>query len=384
MSNAVASSSRPKEHKSKHSSKHKDRDASGVGKKHKKRSKPAAGSEGSPFELRVARMRLSVAPRFAGDWLAGVRETLDGMLMRYMPEMGGVLLAHWEHGFLDDTVQIINECPFGVCEVEFHSIVWAPQIGQVLTGTHSLSSPSHLSLLFSKTFNVSIPLQHIPLDTYEFEHTDGAADKVSSDSDSEDDDDGELGVHEVGRWKDRQSGRVLGEGGEAIKFTVIGMQVVNHVLTLTGSLLSDPSNPPALPEPARRSPSPELDLRPAKQARVAAPTAANGTGGSASSAVASAKRATKAVAPASALVEPDYGGMTARDAKKARKEYEKARRDERKARKGRAGGGDGGDGDAEDEVKDEDEAEAEPVVHGKQAKRKAEGEGGERKKKRKD
>jgi DNA-directed RNA polymerase I subunit RPA43 len=46
--------------------------------------------------------------------------------------MGGVLLAHWEHEFVDETVKIINECPFGVCEVQFHSIVWAPKVGQVL------------------------------------------------------------------------------------------------------------------------------------------------------------------------------------------------------------------------------------------------------------
>lgn len=51
---------------------------------------------------------------------------------RYVPEMGGVLLAHWEHEFVDETVKIINECPFGVCEVQFHSIVWAPKVGQVL------------------------------------------------------------------------------------------------------------------------------------------------------------------------------------------------------------------------------------------------------------
>lgn len=29
-------------------------------------------------------------------------------------------------------VRIINECPFGVVDVQFHSIVWAPKVGQVL------------------------------------------------------------------------------------------------------------------------------------------------------------------------------------------------------------------------------------------------------------
>lgn len=133
--------------------------------------------------------------------------------------MGGVLLAHWDHAFCDDSVKLINECPFGVTEITFRAIVWAPKVGQVLSGAHSLSSPSHLSLLFGKTFNVSIPLQHIPQDKYEFEHTDEAAD-----SDSEDEDGLPLGaaVEEVGRWKRKATGETLGASGERVQFTVIG------------------------------------------------------------------------------------------------------------------------------------------------------------------
>jgi DNA-directed RNA polymerase I subunit RPA43 len=154
---------------------------------------------------------------------------------RYVPQMNGVLLAHWEHELLDDTVNIINECPFGVCEVQFYSILWAPKIGQKLCklprpsfdskaeqsdGTHSLSSPSHISLLFSKTFNISIPLQHIPTDTLEFEHT---APEDDADLDSDDELDlNDSGVEEVGRWKRKSDGKLLGEGGKAVKFTVIG------------------------------------------------------------------------------------------------------------------------------------------------------------------
>ena len=84
-------------------------------------------------------------------------------------------------------------------------------------GTHSLSSPSHLSLLFAKTFNISIPLQHIPQDLYKFEHTDEQDD---SDSEAESDDGG---VEEVGRWRNTQTGLLVGEEGKkGIKFTVIG------------------------------------------------------------------------------------------------------------------------------------------------------------------
>jgi DNA-directed RNA polymerase I subunit RPA43 len=94
------------------------------------------------------------------------------------------------------------------------------QVADNSDGTHSLSSPSHISLLFSKTFNISIPLQHIPVDQLEFEHT---APGDDADLDSEDELDlNDSGVEEVGRWKRKSDGKLLGEGGKGVKFTVIG------------------------------------------------------------------------------------------------------------------------------------------------------------------
>src|SRR4051794_40762125 len=90
-------------------------------------------------------------------------------------------------------------------------------------GTHSLSSPSHISLLLYKTFNVSIPISHIPTEHYEFDHSIGTKKLTrsgtpstvdSEDSDSElDDDDEEGGEHsqDLGRWVDKRTGRVVGD-----------------------------------------------------------------------------------------------------------------------------------------------------------------------------
>jgi DNA-directed RNA polymerase I subunit RPA43 len=96
-------------------------------------------------------------------------------------------------------------------------------------GSHSLSSPSHLSLLFGKTFNVSIPLQHIPQDTYKFEHSDSPDDAPLSDDESDVEErdildlSGPGTVEEVGRWRNTKTDKLVGdEGGKGIKFTVIG------------------------------------------------------------------------------------------------------------------------------------------------------------------
>lgn len=104
------------------------------------------------------------------------------------------------------------------------------------------------------------------------------------------------------------------------------MQVNNNVLSLTGSLLDDPTNPPAPPTPIlptrlpSGSPSPEPEpVRPAKQARPAP-------------AKATARPSASAAQPDAVDVVDDRF-LSARELKAKRKAEEKAKRDARKARK---------------------------------------------------
>lgn len=91
-----------------------------------------------------------------------------------------------------------------------------------------------------KTFNVSIPLEHIPLDEYEFDEdvpaseireVDGQVldsdEEESSDEEDEDEEEddvavGKAEVIETGRWRNKKTGKLLGAGGEEIAFTVTG------------------------------------------------------------------------------------------------------------------------------------------------------------------
>lgn len=188
------------------------------------------------------------------------------MVISYIPKLEGVLLSHSNLVVPSGKALIQNDCPFAIVDVVFDAVVWAPQVGQILgtpdlvslldvpltctrgavsVGTHSLSSPSHLSLLIHKTFNASISLPHIPLDRYIFDEaladtppppppppseSEAAADE---DEDMEAKEDGaeteekkpvEL-VEKVelssGRWKNTKTGKVLGEKDELVKFTVI-------------------------------------------------------------------------------------------------------------------------------------------------------------------
>jgi len=71
--NAIASSSRSEK---KHKSKSKDKDRKDKGKGKDKSEKTG------PFEHRTSRLRLSIPPRYGADYLAGVKDILNGMLMR--------------------------------------------------------------------------------------------------------------------------------------------------------------------------------------------------------------------------------------------------------------------------------------------------------------
>lgn len=72
--NAIASSSTPYKSQKKHKSKDKDRKDKS---KHKDKSEKTG-----PFEHRTSRLRLSIPPRYGGDYLAGIKDILNGMLMR--------------------------------------------------------------------------------------------------------------------------------------------------------------------------------------------------------------------------------------------------------------------------------------------------------------
>jgi len=121
------------------------------------------------------------------------------------------------------------------------------------------------------------------------------------------------------------------------------MQVTNQMLSLTGSLLDDPSNPPPPPElqsiRAGPSPSPTPSLsgmevdepapRPAKKqkAKPSAPTQApyqQQLNGSSQAPV---------VAPSAPEPQVDERFLSARELKKKHKDDAKRKRDERKSRK---------------------------------------------------
>ncbi|KAF7361980.1 DNA-directed RNA polymerase I subunit rpa43 [Mycena venus] len=210
------------------------------------------------FQTVTASLVVSVPPIFASNPHAGVHEMLDSMIMRYIPALRGVVLAHSNLSFLKQTATITADCPFLVCNIQFDATVWSPHVRMKLVGKINLCSPDHISLLLHCTFNVSIPRHHIPTDEWEFEH--GPAEVDAASGDDEADPPNDPNEREGGNWVHKITGKRLGGKDGYLEFVVIGLTVANEMLSLVGSIQHDPFSPehvavPSKPEPKKTVPA---------------------------------------------------------------------------------------------------------------------------------
>ncbi|KAJ7497214.1 hypothetical protein FB451DRAFT_1210500 [Mycena latifolia] len=208
------------------------------------------------FQVIQSSLVVSVPPMFASSPNTGVQEMLDSMIMRYIPALRGVVLAHSNLSFLKPTAAITADCPFLVCNIQFDATVWSPRVRMKLAGKINLCSPDHISLLLHRTFNVSIPRHHIPTDEWEFEH---APAEVEPAEDPEDE--GEVPANESeeragGRWVHKITGKPLGGESGYLEFVVIGLTVANEMLSLVGSIQDDPFSPEHVAVQAKPKPKP--------------------------------------------------------------------------------------------------------------------------------
>ncbi|KAG8956348.1 hypothetical protein FRC04_004429 [Tulasnella sp. 424] len=224
--------------------------------------------DASAFVVVSASTRLSIPPVFATQPLAGVEEMLDSMVMKHVPSLKGVVLSHSNIRFLNDAAQILNECPFSICDVGFDALVWSPKVGMRLTGQVILFSPDHIALLVNRTFNVSIPARHIPDAEYEFDYqtnehdgpvngsgsrtlrTDDEPEALDGDETLKDSTPDRLEstvddpqIDAMGRWVKRTTRERVGGSNLMVQFTVVGMILANQMISLIGSLQPDPLDP---------------------------------------------------------------------------------------------------------------------------------------------
>ncbi|KAJ2551570.1 hypothetical protein EV175_003639 [Coemansia sp. RSA 1933] len=124
--------------------------------------------EGSSFTECTSKLTVTLAPIHSRDLWAGIHETLNSMLLRFIPQVRGVVLAYSRVKPLSDKALMFNDSPYGQLDVSAKLLLWRPIAGMLLGGSINVQSPDHIGLLLWDTFNASIPASFIPKDKYEW------------------------------------------------------------------------------------------------------------------------------------------------------------------------------------------------------------------------
>ncbi|KAF9437501.1 hypothetical protein BGZ76_000497 [Entomortierella beljakovae] len=191
-----------------------------------------------PFTEVSTKLYIHLPPCFVTKPIEGIQEQLNGFLMRYMPQVDGVVLAHSDLKILQPSGRIMYDSPYCHFWITVKLLVWKPTKGSTLCGTINLQSPDHIGLLLYGTFNASIPSEFIPKDKYEFNPNSGYT-RPKQYEDSQDDISAQATGLLNGEWVLKSTGESIGHDG-VIEFEVSDLVRTNDMLTVTGSLLKVP------------------------------------------------------------------------------------------------------------------------------------------------
>ncbi|KAI9483882.1 MAG: hypothetical protein EXX96DRAFT_560064 [Benjaminiella poitrasii] len=234
--------------------KHKDSSEKKSKKKHKSSTKiiveespapsssPAIPQASSSFSEIVVKLYLHLAPMWAGKTMEGVIEQLNAFLMKYVPEVDGIVLAHSDIKFVTDKGRIMNESPFSHFFITAKFLIWKPKRGSKLVGRINLQSEDHIGLLIYGTFNASIPKSRIPSSVYEWKINEEEPAAEAKQEENEDSDESTEAVTEArqrtqyGEWINKATGASIGGEDGILEFNVMDIIEANDILTVTGSL----------------------------------------------------------------------------------------------------------------------------------------------------
>ncbi|KAI7904285.1 uncharacterized protein BX663DRAFT_432106 [Cokeromyces recurvatus] len=203
---------------------------------------PVIQQVSSSFSEIVVKLYLHLAPMWAGKTMEGVIEQLNAFLMKYVPEVDGIVLAHSDIKFVTDKGKIMYESPFSHFFITAKFLIWKPKRGSKLVGRINLQSEDHIGLLIYGTFNASIPKSRIPSSTYAWKINEEETATEEKEVEDEDNEESTEAVSEgrqrtqYGEWINKATGAGIGGEDGILEFTVMDIIEANDILTVTGSL----------------------------------------------------------------------------------------------------------------------------------------------------
>ncbi|ORX88846.1 hypothetical protein K493DRAFT_319163 [Basidiobolus meristosporus CBS 931.73] len=200
----------------------------------------------SPFAETCIKMYITLPPCFCNNPLQGINEQLNSFLMRYVPQVDGIVLAHSDLQILEKTGRIMYDSPYSHFWITVNLLIWKPKKGIKLVGIINLQSQDHIGLLLYNTFNASIPAECIPKTKYEWRQ------ETTEASESEE-------APVTGEWVFKHNGTPIGTDGW-LEFTVEDLVKANDMITVSGSLIPTEEAPQDVGEtPANKKRHAEQD-----------------------------------------------------------------------------------------------------------------------------
>lgn len=157
-------------------------------------------TESSCFRSIIVVEHISLLPCYVGNLSKGITEHLNGKVLRYFPQLNGVLLTYTKPRLLQKEGRIFDEHPHIHTDLTYTACVFRPMLGAILRGTVNKVGIDHVGCLLYDCFNVSV---------------------VSKGK----------GWHENGFHTDFPSGY---EEGSSIWFKIVSLEVMGSNLSLMG------------------------------------------------------------------------------------------------------------------------------------------------------
>ncbi|OLY83256.1 DNA-directed RNA polymerase I subunit RPA43 [Smittium mucronatum] len=115
-----------------------------------------------------SKITITLAPVLLLKPETGVYETLNAMLLKYIPQLSGVLIAYNEVKYEAKYGKIMYDYPNLLFDVVAEFLIWRPMRGLVLRGAINIQSPAHIGILLYNTFNATIPKKCIDKRLYKW------------------------------------------------------------------------------------------------------------------------------------------------------------------------------------------------------------------------
>ncbi|CAO3623477.1 unnamed protein product [Cunninghamella blakesleeana] len=198
-----------------------------------RRNSAAVSPNGSSFSEVVVKLYIHLAPIWAGKAIDGINDQLNTFLMKHIPQLDGIVLAHSDVELLTDKGKVLYDSPYCHFFIRVKFLIWRPKKGSKIVGRINLQSQDHIGLLIFGTFNASIPKSRISDEKYEWRASEENTATEETDSVEQSD---EIEKAQQGEWIIKDTGSSVGGDDGTLEFNVVDVIEANDILTVTGSL----------------------------------------------------------------------------------------------------------------------------------------------------